>query len=266
MNQRSSSVARILGVIAAVCVAVAALAQYWPVDDALTWLSLDAARIESAKTGKPVYLDVYADWCGPCRDMERNVFVVDSIKKILQTGYVPARLNLDDPSVSDSLQQRVYRIRAIPTSIVFNSSGKELKRRIGYLSPLEFKRWINDSSMIVFGSWEDFPSARIASVRQNKSMMLLVVKDRGNISSFEQMFVVPEVRRIVADNFVPTMVDTNYRLLLDSLGIEKKTLAQNYGIILVLNPAGDELGNVVVGMEELVDEKLFLDKLKPYTK
>lgn len=264
MNQRSYILARVFAIMAGICVFAAAGIEYWPEPNALHWFSLEAAKTESQRTGKPIYLDVYADWCGPCKMMDRTVFSNDTVKTILETQYVAARLNIDDPTVTDSIKQRVFRVRALPTSIVLSHTGKEMKRRAGYMSLADFRGWINDSSLIAFGLWEDFLEARKTSGRDNKPMALVVVNSRSNLASYEQLFLSPDVKRTIAENFVPTMVDTLFWYLLDSLAIDKKSFQGDHGLVVFYAPAGEELGRFVMTDQELLDETQFLAQLKPY--
>lgn len=73
----------------------------------------------------PVFVDFYADWCGPCKVMAP---AVDELAlRNLGTAFV-AKLNTDHAQeVSQS-----FGIRGIPTSIVFKD-GKEVARESGAL-------------------------------------------------------------------------------------------------------------------------------------
>jgi thioredoxin 2 len=86
-------------------------------------LTADSFQRTIAETGIPVLVDVYADWCGPCKMMAP---AVDELAREWQGRAVVAKLDSDRaPQVSASLG-----IRGIPTSIVF-VGGKEVQRQVG---------------------------------------------------------------------------------------------------------------------------------------
>jgi thioredoxin 2 len=71
----------------------------------------------------PVFVDFYADWCGPCKMMAPSVdkLAADYIGRALI-----AKLDTDE-SQKTSMS---FSVRGIPTSIVFDG-GKEIARQTG---------------------------------------------------------------------------------------------------------------------------------------
>jgi thioredoxin 2 len=78
-----------------------------------------------ADSAVPVFVDFYADWCGPCKMMAP---AVDQLAGNYTGRAIVAKLNTDaSPKTSMS-----FNIRGIPTSIVF-FEGKEVARQSGAL-------------------------------------------------------------------------------------------------------------------------------------
>lgn len=78
-----------------------------------------------AESEVPVFVDFYADWCGPCKMMAP---AVDQLAAAYSGRAIVAKLNTDQaPTTSMS-----FNIRGIPTSIVF-VDGKEMVRQSGAL-------------------------------------------------------------------------------------------------------------------------------------
>ena len=77
---------------------------------------------EVTKSDKPVLLDIYADWCGPCKmlapELEAFASETDSVKV--------CKLNADE---STDLAM-IYGVMSIPTLLLFKD-GKEIARHVG---------------------------------------------------------------------------------------------------------------------------------------
>ncbi len=76
-----------------------------------------------AESEVPVYVDFYADWCGPCKMMAP---FIDEIARERQGSVLVAKLDTDRAQQTASS----FSIRGIPTSIVFKG-GKEVARHTG---------------------------------------------------------------------------------------------------------------------------------------
>ncbi len=78
---------------------------------------------EVLNSEKPILVDFFADWCGPCKMMAP---IVEELATELEGKAKVGKLNVDENS--DIAIE--YNVMSIPTLIVFKN-GKEEKRLVG---------------------------------------------------------------------------------------------------------------------------------------
>lgn len=76
------------------------------------------------KSDKPVLVDFFADWCGPCRMVAP---VIENISKAYSEKIIVGKVDVDaNPGVAGK-----YGVMSIPTVVLFEG-GKEVGRQVGF--------------------------------------------------------------------------------------------------------------------------------------
>ncbi len=109
-------------------------------NESVKQVSDSSFRHEVLESEKPVLVDFWASWCGPCRMLAPTI---ETIAVQYSESAAVVKLNVDDnPTTAEA-----YGIRSIPTLILF-SEGKEVERAIGAISKESISRMIEKHSSL----------------------------------------------------------------------------------------------------------------------
>ncbi len=93
-------------------------------------LPMDIASLLDGDSPVSIYFG--AKWCGACKIMERTTFADESVKAKLEE-FAFRKVDIEEnPDATEA-----FSIRGVPTLIILGSSGEELYRYVGPLSPSE---------------------------------------------------------------------------------------------------------------------------------
>ena len=84
---------------------------------------------------KPVLVDFFADWCGPCKMMNP---ILKEVKDTLGNAVSIIKINVD----TNQQLAAQYQVKGVPTLILFKN-GKQLWRQSGVLQKNELIQIIN---------------------------------------------------------------------------------------------------------------------------
>ena len=89
----------------------------------------------------PVFVDFYADWCGPC---QMAAPIIDKLADEYKGKIIVAKLNVDENG--QTAQQ--YQVMSIPTVIVFkkNDEGQmePVAKQVGFPGEAGYKKMIEE--------------------------------------------------------------------------------------------------------------------------
>jgi thioredoxin-related protein len=130
----------------------------------VNWVTFeDAVKLNEANP-KSIFIDVYAEWCGPCKLMDKNTFSDTAVAKILNEHFYPVKFNAESKDtvkfgehtyVYDT-KNRVHQLAiallqgkmAYPSVAYMNDKNQLLTVVPGYQKPDDIKLILK-----YFGEW-----------------------------------------------------------------------------------------------------------------
>ncbi|WP_338767248.1 thioredoxin family protein [Bernardetia sp. ABR2-2B] len=112
----------------------------------IEWLTFEEAMKKSAEDKKPVFIDVYTDWCGWCKKMDKNTFQTQEVVEYVAQNYHAVKLDAESEDATSfdgqkltyrQLSGGVFKITGYPSIVLINSK-KEVAVAPGYREKDDF--------------------------------------------------------------------------------------------------------------------------------
>jgi len=131
------------------------------------WKSWNAGMAEAKATGRPVLVDVYTDWCGWCKRMDRDVYSRADVRDYLAKKFVMIKLDAEssdqatyeDRSMTMGAIAQRFKVTGYPTTIFLRANGEHLVNVPGYVPAERFMlmlEYIGDDHIGRGVKWTDF--------------------------------------------------------------------------------------------------------------
>jgi thioredoxin-related protein len=114
-------------------------------EQGLTWEKILA---KAKANGKGIFVDCYATWCMPCKEMEKFVYNNDTVAQFINDNFISVKVQMDSSKHADRETillypaarefEKKYNITGLPTFLFFSASGIVLHKDVGRKSVSEF--------------------------------------------------------------------------------------------------------------------------------
>jgi thioredoxin-related protein len=136
----------------------------------VNWKGFDEALENARAADKHIMVDVYTDWCGWCKRLDKETYADFSVREVLAESFVSAKVKGDSqkrlsvtPQISKvgdvtllqfvsakqptmtekELTQKQLKITGFPTILFFSADGKLITKLPGFYDADKFKNILN---------------------------------------------------------------------------------------------------------------------------
>jgi thioredoxin:protein disulfide reductase len=106
----------------------------------IDWIYYSGQDIEEiVNPEKPIFIDFFADWCAPCKQLDRETFQDDEVAG-LSSFFNMIKVDCTTPSKATEALMKRFEVEGFPTLVFINHRGEENKklREIGFIGPEKF--------------------------------------------------------------------------------------------------------------------------------
>ncbi len=103
---------------------------------------------QAKKENKFIFVDCYTTWCGPCRNMAKNIFTQEKVGNFFNKSFLSFKAQIDSTSEDNaeikllyadfSYINNTYKISVYPTYLFFNPNGELVHKFVGSMSADDF--------------------------------------------------------------------------------------------------------------------------------
>lgn len=126
----------------------------------INWISFNEAIAAQKKVAKPIFIDVYTDWCGPCKMLDKNTFSDPNVIAQINKNYYAVKFNAEgtenisfngktftnpnyDPNRTGRNAMHEFtgflRVPGYPSMIIIDEKGTVKKTIVGYKTPEQLR-------------------------------------------------------------------------------------------------------------------------------
>ncbi len=116
----------------------------------INWLTIEEAQELAKKEPKKVFIDVYTDWCGWCKRMDKVTFSDEEVAAYANEHFYAVKLKADSNNkvtfhgkeVTQAELAKALKVSGYPTIVFFDETFSQFQPVSGFRKADEFKKML----------------------------------------------------------------------------------------------------------------------------
>lgn len=117
-----------------------------PIVSGIEWLSLEEAYARNQQEPRKIFVDVYTDWCGWCKKMDKSTFADEAVAEYANDNYYAVKLNAESDrefmmageKMTERGVARQLGVRSYPTIVLIHEDFQKFQPAPGYRPANDF--------------------------------------------------------------------------------------------------------------------------------
>jgi thioredoxin-related protein len=126
------------------------------VEEKINWLTLEEAYAQNLKEPRKIFVDVYTDWCGWCKRMDKETFANSGVAAYVNKNYYAVKLNaesdrafeLEGQKMTERQVAQQFGVRSFPTIVLIHEDFQKFQPVPGYRPAKDFKEMLENFKAI----------------------------------------------------------------------------------------------------------------------
>lgn len=116
----------------------------------INWVTIEEAQEKGKTDPRSVFVDVYTDWCGWCKKMDKSTFQDADVVNYVNQNYYAVKLDAESNErvtfngveLTERELARAFRVSGYPTTVLIDETFQQITPLPGYKQAAEFKEML----------------------------------------------------------------------------------------------------------------------------